>query len=193
MAKAVTLKDKDGNVLYPTTSWDLVGGSESGWQLIAETKLTSNGTSLICTLPEQYDCYQIIASGEMIQGTSGSWVDLRFLNGVSGIPCTLQRFMVQGTTMSTTTHSAVNWQMSVVQSLNQYDSFIFKMTTCNKQRGANSRPFQGISTCGVSSFGIGIFNGRLDSATEPTAFQLIAGANMQPNSFIKVFACNKPS
>ena len=194
MAKAVTLKDKDGNELYPVTSWDLVNQGSSGgdWHCIAGGTLGSAGTSLLVSLPAQYDCYQIIAAGEFASGVSGTWVDLRLLNGSSGIPSTLIQVYRNDQTLTVTTFNDRIWQLNM-DSANAYDGFNMNLSSYNVRRGSTYRKFQGTCTLSGSSWRVIECSGRFQSATEPTAVQLISGGNMQQGSYLKVFACNKPA
>lgn len=192
MAKAVTLKDKDGNELYPVTSWDLVNQGSSGgdWHCVASAMLTSPGTSLICTLPESYDCYQIIGACEFDSGVSNTYLDLRFLNGPSGILSTLIREYRNDQSLSVTTFNDRNWQVNM-EGCNAWDGVNLNMTAYYNRPGSNFLKFQGEMTLCGSGWKISRTSGRIQSATQPTAFQLISGQNMQNGAFLKVFACNK--
>jgi len=191
MAKAVTLKDKDGTVLYPVTSWDLVGGSESGWQLVSEIKLATAGSSMICSLPNQYDCYKVIAAGEWVNGVSDTWLDFRMLNGTSTIASTVQRVFWQNANGAVAVLTDRPWQINI-ENCYAYDTFNLEFTSF-KTASTQWRKFRAIANCSGQNQWYAQTQGRAQNATEPTAFQVVSGGNLGAGAFVKVFACNKPA
>lgn len=194
MAKIVTLKNKDGDELYPMTTWDAVNEGSSGgdWHCIAGVVATAATTSMVCQLPTQYDCYQIIGSLEFDSGVSNTWLDFRFLNNGNTIATSLLREFRNDQTLTVSTFADRAWQMNM-EACNAWDTVNVNLTSYAARRGSNFRKYQGEITMQGSSWKYSRCTGRFQNSTEPTAVQLIGGGNFQAGGYIKVFACNKPS
>ena len=87
MAKAVTLKDKDGNVLYPTTSADLIVGAPS-WKVVAVSYTSS------VNIPLNYKIYRIKLFGA--KTNTSSWGEI-FCSQATGTTWTYIQGVWNGT------------------------------------------------------------------------------------------------
>lgn len=183
---------KDGAVTSSKMNWastkaDPDVGDGLGWVYLGQTRLTAAASSLTFTFPKKYDNYKIMFGGEFASG-SGTWIDLRLLNGSTAIVGGHQVQDVTGTGWAAAVNDNVSYQLNsgncyTYETIN-IDFYSFKTAT------TQWRKFQGHLYKVGSSYTVRTSNGRLNSTTEPTAVQIITGGTLGVGSTIKVWASN---
>jgi len=162
-------------------------GDGLGWVYLGQTRLTAAASSLTFTFPKKYDNYKIMFGGEFASG-SGTWIDLRLLNGSTAI---VGGHQVQDAT-ETGWVAGVNENVSY--HLNSGNCYIYETVNIDfyslKTATSQWRKFQGHLYKVGSSYTVRTSNGRLGSTTEPTAVQIITGGTLAAGAVIKVWASN---
>lgn len=162
-------------------------GDGLGWVYLGQTRLTAAASSLTFTFPKKYDNYKIMFGGEFASG-SGTWIDLRLLNGSTAI---VGGHQVQDAT-GTGWAAAVNENVSY--HLNSGNCYTYETVNIDfyslKTATSQWRKFQGHLYKVGSSYTVRTSNGRLGSTTEPTAVQIITGGTLAAGAVIKVWASN---
>ena len=190
MAKAVTLKDKDGNELYPVTSLDLVVGSNE-WVYLGGVKTTNTTiATLDFNFPQQYDCYHIIMSATYPSTSSSGTIYLRWLNN--------------GAVISPIDYQVLDWTNATPYPAAYYDQNFFANTDMTAYGRANIEADSYISASTDwrmtytrmnlvnNNLHIRYFNATNKTGTQPNGVRLTSTANMGAGTFIKVWGCNKP-
>lgn len=190
MAKAVTLKDKDGNELYPVTSLDLVVGAGE-WVYLGGTKTTNSTTSTLdYSFPQPYDCYRIMVSATAPSGVSTNTLYLRWLNG--------------GSVISPIDVQVLDWTNATPYPAYYGDQNYFAHTDMSEygRMNAEVQTYLSASTdwrmvwtrMNVinTNLHIRLFNATVKTTAIPTGIRMTTGNKLGTGSFIKVWGCNKP-
>ena len=220
MAKSVTLKNSNGDTLYPVTDASLINGSlqasqipanaittdriadgavttakldpdATGWVYLGGQRLTAAAGEITFTLPAQYDNYKVVFYGTMASTASdGGWVDFIMLNGTAGINVVHQVQVVKGTTWSSAWNSGT---FAMNGQINPYAGVTIRFESFHADAD-DWRAYNG-SFCSNAGGSAGtittIVNGRATSATQPTAFRVKSySGNFIAGSGMRVWASN---
>lgn len=159
----------------------------TGMVYLGETVLTSTADRISFTASTTYDNYKILAGAVMATG-SGTWLDVRMLNGSSTIANTHQVQRVDGTTWGSAIWSGVNYLINST-SVNQYDGIDAEVDIYGG--GSFWKKFHAyLGKAQNASIITNISNGRNNSATAPNTFMLITGGTFSVGSWIKVWGWN---
>lgn len=159
----------------------------TGMVYLGETVLTSTADRISFTAPTTYDNYKILAGAVMATG-SGTWLDVRMLNGSSNIPNTHQVQRVDGTTWGSAVNAGVSYLINST-GVNQYDGIDAEVDIYGG--GSFWKKFHAyLGKAQDSSIITNISNGRNNSATAPNTFMLITGGTFSVGSWIKVWGWN---
>ena len=177
----------DGSISVQKINWGTMDSTETGWKYLGEARLTVTGNTLDFILPSQkYYNYHILAAAALATGSSVD-TTIKFMNGNSDIPSTVQVTQIADTTpfygVNATATEQVNGNAS------QYDGVnieILTMKTVSSEwRKFHSR-FEAVGAACMQR----TFNGRCNSNTEPTKFRLQTGGTFVDGAWIKVWASN---
>lgn len=177
-----TPKIADGAITTKKLDADAVG-----MVYLGSTVLTATTDSISFTASTTYDNYKILAGATMATG-SGTWLDVRMLNGSSRISNTHQVQRVDGTTWGSAINPDVTYLINST-SINRYDGIdaevgIYGGTSSWAKFHAYLGKAQNASII------TNISNGRNNSATAPNTFMLITGGTFSVGSWIKVWGWN---
>lgn len=168
-------------------NWSTLDGSELGWKYLGQTKLTSTGSSVVFNFPAQYSNYKFLFAGEFATG-SNTWLDVRLLNGSTPLTGSHQTQDVYGTAWTGELHENTTFHLNA-GGCNQYETVNIDFYSL-KTAAAQWRKFQGHLYKIGSSYAARTSNGRLSSATEPTAVEILTGGTFSAGAVLKVWASN---
>lgn len=177
----------DGAISVQKIDWGTMDGSQTGWKYLGQTKLTSTSSSVVFNFPAQYNNYKILFAGEFATG-SNTWMDLRLLNGNTPLTGSHQTQDVYGTAWTGELHENVTYHLNT-QGCYQYETVNLDFYSL-KTGSAQWRKFQGNLYKVGNSYAFRSSNGRLSSATDPTAVEILTGGTFSAGAVIKVWASN---
>lgn len=187
-----TAKIEDAAVTSAKMDWasakaDPDVGDGLGWVYLGQTKLTSEGASIVFNFPAQYNNYKILFAGEFSSG-SDTWIDLRLLNGSTPLVGSQQTQDVYGTAWTGEIHENIPFLLNA-GGCYKYDTVNIDFYSL-KTVATQWRKFQGHLYKTGGSYAARTSNGRLSSATEPTAVEILTGGRFGAGSVLKVWASN---
>ena len=186
-SNVTTAKLANGAVTSAKIDWSTLDGSETGWVYLGQTKLTSEGASVLFNFPAQYNNYKILFAGEFSSG-SDTWIDLRLLNGSTPLVGSQQTQDVYGTAWTGEIHENIPFLLNA-GGCYQYETVNIDFYSL-KTVATQWRKFQGHLYKTGNSYAVRTSNGRLSSATEPTAVEILTGGRFGAGSVLKVWASN---
>lgn len=119
--------------------------------------------------------------------STGSWIDFRMFNGTQEISGSYQVQNVSGAEWTANTYTGV---YAVNGTASAYDGVNIEWSSYCQRPGVSYRKSQGMFFRTGSSHQTRIHNGRLNSATSPTAFMVISGSKFQQYATMKVWGSN---
>lgn len=157
-----------------------------GMVYLGKTVLTANASSMTFTTATKYDNYKVLAGGCIISGSS-TWLDVRMLDGSTGINNYHQVQRVAGTTWGSAVNSNVNYCVNAT-GVNAYDGFDADVEI----RGAGTayKKFHAWLGVGLQGFSTNISNGANVNNTQPNTFTIITGGTINAGSWIRVWGSN---
>lgn len=158
-----------------------------GWKYLGQTKLTAVSNSVQFSFPKQYNFYKIIFAGEFSSG-SGTWIDLRLLNGSTPLVGSQQTQDVYGTAWTGETRENVTFLLNA-GGCYQYETVNIDFYSL-KTSASQWRKFQGHLYKVGNFYAVRTSNGRLMSNTEPTAVEILTGGTFSAGATIKVWGSN---
>lgn len=177
----------DGAISTQKINWSTLDGSELGWKYLGQTKLTTAGSSVAFTFPAQYNNYKFLFAGEFASG-SGTWLDVRLLNGSTPLTGSHQTQDFYGTTWTGELHENTTFHLNA-GGCYQYETVNIDFYSL-KTAASQWRKFQGHLYKIGNSYAARTSNGRLLSTTDPTAVEILTGGTFGAGAVLKVWASN---